>query len=87
MAHSRKTFGKDVKQPAANEFVGREGEDSGFSSITGCPVEADVSLWVVSDDAFGTDGTAFDVLCEVAQCGLAAANVLELHVPNFLSGE
>jgi len=64
-----------------------EGEDGALARITRRPVEADVSSFVVSNDALGADSTAFDVLCEVAQSGLATANMLELHVPRLLRRE
>jgi len=83
VAHPRKSLGQDVDEPAAYEFVRAEGEDAGLSRTTASPVDADVPLFVVADDAFWADGAAFDVAGEVAQGGVAFAYVLELDVPGF----
>lgn len=81
VAHAGKAFGQDVEEPAADELMGMQGHDGGFAVLAAGPVEADVALVVVADEAFGADGAAFDVAGEVAQGGVAAAYVLELYVP------
>ena len=61
MAHSGEAFRQDVEEPAADELENREGEDAGFPSLAAGPMELDVALLVGADEAFGTDGAAFDV--------------------------
>lgn len=58
-----------------------EGHDGGLAGGAGGPFEKDVSLLVITDEAFGGEGAALDVAGEVAQGGAAAAGVLELDVP------
>lgn len=60
-----------------------QGHDGGLAGGAGGPVEEDVSLGIISDEAFGGEGAALDVAGEVAQGGAAAAGVLELDVPGF----
>lgn len=83
VADSGEAFGQDVEEPAADQFVGAEDEDAGFAGLAAGPVEADVVVFVMADDAVGTDGAAFDVAGEVADGGFAAPDVLELDVPGF----
>lgn len=87
VTHASKAFGKDVDQPTADEFVRCEGEDAGFAGLTACPVEADVAVFVIADETLGADGAAFDVTGEVTHGGVAAPDVLELHVPGFAREE
>ena len=46
-------------------------------------MEADVAVFVITDEALGADGAAFDVAGEVTNGGVAASDVLELYVPAF----
>jgi hypothetical protein len=43
-----------------------EGHDGGFPGAAGGPVEEDVSLFVIADEALGGEGAALDVAGEVA---------------------
>ena len=63
--------------------MGMECHDGGLAGGAGGPVQEDVSLLVIADEAFGGEGAALDVAGEVAQGGAAAAGVLELDVPGF----
>lgn len=80
---SGEAFGQDVKKPTTDKFENCEGEDAGFLGLAAGPVELDVALFVVADDAFGADGTAADVASQIAEGGFALADVLELDVPGF----
>lgn len=83
VADSGEAFGQDVEEPAADQLVGAEDEDAGFAGLTAGPVEADIVVFVIADDAVGTDGAAFDVAGQIADGGFAAPDVLELDVPCF----
>ena len=85
--HSGEAFGQDVDEPTADELVRMQGEDAGFTGITVCPVEADVALFIVADDASRPNGTTLDVAGKVADGGGAASDVLELDVPCFVGEE
>ena len=50
-------------------------------------MQEDVALFVITDETLGGEGAALDVAGEVAQCGAAAAGVLELDVPGFGRGK
>ena len=58
VAHPGKSFGQDMDEPAAYELVRAEAEDAGLSRTTASPVDADVPLFVVADDALGADLSA-----------------------------
>ena len=60
-----------MEQPAAYELVWMECHDGTFPGAAGCPVEADVTMFVVVDDSLGADGAALDVAGEVADGGFA----------------
>jgi len=47
-----------MDEPAAYELVRAEAEDAGLSRTTASPVDADVPLFVVADDALGADLSA-----------------------------
>jgi len=79
----REAFRKNVEEPAADELVGCEGEDAGLACFAACPVEADVTMFIVTDEALGADGAALYVAGEVTDGGVAAPDVLELDVPCF----
>lgn len=83
MADARETFGQDMLEPTPYELMRMERHDGGFSCRTGGPVQEDVALFVISDEALGGEGAALDVAGEVAQRGASAARVLELDVPGF----
>ena len=85
--HPREAFGQDVDDPAADELVGMEGEDAGLIGFPPCPVEADVAALVVANNPSGADGAALHVTGEVAHGGVAAPDVLELHVPCLVGQE
>lgn len=72
-----------MEQPAADELVGMQVHDGGLAGGAGGPVEEDVALGVVADEALGGKGAALDVAGEVAQGGSAAAGVLKLDVPSL----
>lgn len=44
-------------------------------------------MFVVADESMWADGAALDVTCEVSDGGVAATDVLELHVPGFIGQE
>lgn len=83
MTDAGQAFGQDMLEPTPDELVGMEGHDCGLAGGTGGPVEEDVALFVIPDEALGGEGAALDVAGEVAQCGATAAGVLELDVPGF----
>lgn len=83
VTHTCKAFGQDVDQPAADELVGMEGEDAGLLCVAACPVQADVAVVVITDEPVRADGAAFDVTGKITNGGVAAPDVLELHVPCF----
>ena len=83
MADAREAFGQDMEEPAPDELMGSEGEDAGFAGVAAGPVEQDVAVLVVADEALGRDGAALDVAGEVTQGGVAASDMLELDVPCF----
>lgn len=50
-------------------------------------MQADVAVFVITDESMWADGTAFDVTGKITNGGVAAADVLELHVPGFAGEE
>lgn len=76
-------LGQNMKQPAPDELVGMQGHDGGLARVAGGPVQENVALFVIPDEAFGGEGTALDVARKVAQGGASAAGVLKLDVPGF----
>lgn len=64
-----------------------KGEDAGFLGVAACPVQADVAVVVITDEPMWADGAAFDVTGKVTNGGVAASDVLELHVPCFARKE
>jgi hypothetical protein len=81
MTDSGKSFGKDVEEPAPDKFVRMKVEDGGLFGGGVGPEEFDVSLGIVSEEAFGVEGAAVDVSGEVAQRGFSAPDGFELDVP------
>ena len=53
VADAGEAFGQDVEQPAADELVGMERHDGGLAGGAGGPVQQDVALFVVTDEALG----------------------------------
>ena len=72
-----------MQQPAPDELVGMQGHDGGLAGGAGGPAQEDVSVGIITDEAFGGEGAALDVAGEVAQGGASAAGMLELDVPGF----
>lgn len=60
-----------------------KGEDAGFLGVAACPVQADVAVAVITDKSMWADGAAFDVTGKITNGGVAASDVLELHIPCF----
>lgn len=87
VTHTRKAFGQDVDQPTAYELMRGEGEDAGLSGVTTCPVQADVAVFVIADEPMRADGAAFYVTGKIANGGVAASYMLELHIPCFAGEE
>lgn len=81
VAHSGEAFGKDVEEPASDEFEDAEGHGAGAFASGGGVVQAELALGGEADDALGSKGAAVDVAGEVAQRGFAAPGGLELDVP------
>lgn len=50
-------------------------------------MQADVAVVVITDEPLRADGTAFDVTGKITNGGVAASDVLELHVPCFAGVE
>lgn len=44
-------------------------------------MQADVAVFVITDEAVRADGAAFDVASKITNGGVAASDVLELHIP------
>lgn len=76
-------FWEDVKEPASNELVRVKSHHRAASGGTRGPAQAQVALLVVAKETLGAEGAAPEVAGEVAQGGVAASSVLELHVPDF----
>lgn len=55
--------------------------------IAACPVQADVAVFIVTDESMWADGAAFDVAGKIADGSVAASDVLKLHVPGFARKE
>ena len=46
-------------------------------------MQADVAVFIVTDESMWADSTAFDVTGKITNGGVAASDVLELYVPCF----
>jgi hypothetical protein len=72
-----------MQQPASDKLMGMEWHDGGLAGAAGGPVEKDVSMFVIADEAFGGKRAALDVAGKVTQSGAAAAGVLKLNIPGL----
>lgn len=50
-------------------------------------MQADVAVFIVTDESMWADGAAFNVTGKVTNGGVAATDVLKLHVPGFARKE
>lgn len=74
-------FGEDVEKPAAQKFVGTEGEEPSFAAAAFGPVQEVVAEGVLGGDALGAEGAALDVAGEVADGGVTTSGGLKLDIP------
>jgi hypothetical protein len=81
VAHSHEAFWQNVKTPASNEFEDVEFEDGGFLGGAVGPLEADLAVRIVAEDALGAEGGTLDVAGEVAEGGFSTTDGLKLDVP------
>jgi hypothetical protein len=86
VSDARQPLGQDVEQPAPDEFVRGERQDTGLAVGTGGPGEADIACGIVAEETLGRERAAPDVAGEVTHGGLALADGLELDVPGFRGG-
>lgn len=84
---AREALGEDVLEPATDELVGMEVENAASARGAVGPAQQDVAFPVEAEQAPGAEGAAPDVAGEVADGGLAAADVPEMYVPVLAGAE